>query len=144
MKNYYQWILVIGFLVVLFFYINSISNVPTIKIGGQDIKVDLAETPAEQNQGLSGRVGLAENEGMLFVFDKPGKHSFWMKDMNFPIDMIWLGEDLKIIYIKKNALPELFPETYGPGTDAKYVLEVVSGFSEKHNLQIGDSVEFTY
>lgn len=118
-----------------------------VKIAGQKIKVDLALTPAQQNQGLSGRSALLENEGMLFVFDTPGKYSFWMKDMNFPIDMIWIqGEntaDLKIVYIKKNARPELYPETYGPDREANYVLEVVSGFAEKNNLQVGDSVEFT-
>jgi uncharacterized membrane protein (UPF0127 family) len=67
-----------------------------------------------------------------------------MKDMNFPIDIIWISEDLNIVYIKKDARPELFPESYRPETKAKYVLEVVSGFSEKNNLKVGDRVEFTY
>jgi uncharacterized membrane protein (UPF0127 family) len=54
---------------------------------------------------------------------------------------------MKVDYIKKNALPQLYPETYGPGVndmDAKYVLEVVSGFSDKNNIKVGDSVKFTY
>src|SRR5450759_2107151 len=111
------------------------GQIQSVKIAGQNIKVDLALTPAEQEQGLSARTTLAEDSGMLFVFDRPGQYPFWMKDMNFPIDMIWITEDMKVVYIKKDARPELYPETYGSGNDAKYVLEVVSGFSDKNNLK---------
>ena len=79
---------------------------------------------------------------MLFVFDKPGQYPFWMKDMNFAIDIIWIGEDLRVVYIKKDARPELYPETYTPTENAKYVLEVPAGFSEKNNLKVGDSASF--
>ncbi len=127
------------------------ENIRYAKIAGQNIKVALALTPAEQAQGLSGRNKLKENEGMLFVFNHPDKYYFWMKDMNFPIDIIWLapsGEkdarNMEVIYIKKDAQPELYPETYGPEENAKYVLEVVSGFSDKNNLKAGDNVLFTY
>lgn len=106
--------------------------------------VDLATTPEQRSQGLSGRHSLREDEGLLFVFDKPGQYGFWMKEMNFPIDIIWLDESKRIIYIKKDARPELYPEVYGPTTDAKYVLEVVAGFSDKHNVKEGDRAEFTY
>jgi hypothetical protein len=64
--------------------------------------------------------------------------------MNFPIDIIWISDDMRVVYIKKDARPELYPETYGPNTDAKYVLEVPSGFSDQNHLQIGDSAVFTY
>jgi uncharacterized membrane protein (UPF0127 family) len=108
------------------------------------MKVELALTKEEQAQGLSGRNELRETEGMLFIFPQSGKYNFWMKDMNFPIDMIWVGEDMKVIYIKKDARPESYPEMYGPAKgeqDAKYVLEVVSGFSEKNNLKEGDRIK---
>jgi hypothetical protein len=111
-----------------------------VQIAGQEISVELASTTAEQNKGLSGRSELLENSGMLFVFDQPGKHSFWMKDMNFPIDMIWVGEDMKVVYIKKNATPETYPEAFTPDTDAKYVLEISAGFSDKNGLKVGDIV----
>ncbi|MDE2399661.1 MAG: DUF192 domain-containing protein [Patescibacteria group bacterium] len=123
------------------------ENIKYVKIAGKNIKVDLALTPSEQSQGLSGRASLDENTGMLFVFDRPDKYAFWMKDMNFSIDMIWIGEDNKIVFIKKNALPKDYPETYQPGMDnntARYVLEITAGFSEKNNLKIGDEVVFTY
>jgi len=105
-----------------------------VHIAGQDIKVDLALTEAQREQGLSGRQSLNENEGMLFVFDSPGNYPFWMKDMNFPIDIIWLSEDGSVIYIKKNALPESYPEAYGPGTndgEAKYVWKLIQDFRIK-------------
>ncbi|MBI3888216.1 DUF192 domain-containing protein [Candidatus Nomurabacteria bacterium] len=114
-------------------------------IAGQKIKVDIALTPKDQEQGLSGRQSLGEKEGMLFIFNSLGKYPFWMKDMNFPIDMIWIGENEKVVYIKKNATPESYPGAYGPGQndgDAKYVLEVSVGFSDKNDLKVGDEVEF--
>ncbi len=148
--------LVCNFFVVFIFFIailflvgktDSTGNIKYVKITEQSIKVDLALTNTEQEQGLSGRSALKENEGMLFIFPKSGNYPFWMKDMNFPIDIIWIDEYKKVVFIEKNVLPESYPEIYGPSVyeqDAKYVLEIVSGFSAKHNLQVGDRVEFTY
>src|SRR3989344_341508 len=107
------------------------EDIKYVALNETKIKVDLATTEAEQVKGLSGRESLNEKEGMLFIFDRPGKHYFWMKDMNFPIDMIWIDEDLEIIYIKKDAKPDDFLQTFGPDEDTKYVLEVVAGFSDK-------------
>ena len=118
------------------------ESIRYVKIAGQEIKVEVASMPEERVRGLSGKRGLKEDEGMLFVFDRSGNYPFWMKDMNFPIDMVWIGENMKVIYIKENARPELYPEIYSPDKNAKYVLEVVSGFSQKNNLKVGDSVEF--
>jgi uncharacterized membrane protein (UPF0127 family) len=135
---------------IIFLLVNSrygflkpkINTIQYVKIAGQSIKVDLALTTAEQQKGLGGRNELKDNEGMLFVFAQPGRYYFWMKGMNFPIDIIWIGENMKVIYLKKNALSESYPETFGSDVNAKYILEVVAGFSEKNNLKEGDSVEF--
>ena len=128
------------------------ENIKYVKIGGQVIKVDLALTPTEQEKGLSGRKSLAEDAGMLFIFPKPSRNYFWMPDMNFPIDIIWLAphslgevgldENLQVIYIKKDASPGSYPETFGPNENSKYVLEVSAGFSEKNNVKEGNLVEF--
>ncbi len=144
MKKILPFILVIIFLILGFFLLKSESE-PTsnfVRIAGQDIKVEIVTTPVEQAQGLSGRQGLNENEGMLFVFEQSGNYPFWMKDMKFAIDIIWITEGKKVVYIQKDARPESFPLMYDPKANAKYVLEVVSGFSEKNNLKVGDSVEF--
>jgi len=118
-------------------------------IGGQKILVEVAVMLDEITKGLSGRESLREGNGMLFVFEDMGDafspaHDFWMRNMKFSIDMIWIGRDHKIVYIKKDARPESYPETFGPGAevDARYVLEVNSGFSEKYNIKEGDLVEF--
>jgi uncharacterized protein len=133
-------------LITAFLVYNSEEDVRVkrVRIGGQNIRVELALTPEERTLGLSGRDALGDTEGMLFVFPEPGEYLFWMKGMNFPIDIIWIDEKKQIIYVKTNALPENYLETYGPEQDAKYVLEVSAGFSEKNNVKVGDKVRFTY
>ena len=149
MKNKFIFVAIV-LSVILFFSFNAlkykIENITEVKIAGQSIKVELALTPAEQARGLSGRESLKDDEGMLFVFsdqDKNKTHKFWMKDMNFPIDMIWIDKDKKVIYIKKDARPESYPNLFGPDVASQYVLETVSGFADKNNLKIGDGVELT-
>jgi uncharacterized membrane protein (UPF0127 family) len=118
------------------------NSIQYVKIGGQTIKTELALTQEAQTLGLSGRKGIAEGTGMLFVFPKPGKNYFWMKEMKFPIDIVWLDENLKIIYIAQSVSPESYPATFGPEKESQYVLEISAGFAEKNNLQENDQVEF--
>lgn len=143
------FVILILFLVGLFFIIRPVNyfvprDITHVKIAGQNLKAILALTPEEHEHGLSGRESLESDEGMLFVFEKVDKYYFWMKGMKFSIDMIWIDENMKVFYIKENAKPEDFMETYGPDIDTKYVLEVNAGFSNKNNLKVGDSVIFTY
>ena len=144
MKNQKIWqsfVLIIVFFVFIFFINNKFGDKSKhVEIGGVTLKTEIVSTSESQEFGLSNRKSLGEDEGMLFVFENSGIYSFWMKDMNFPIDMIWIDKNLKIVFIKKNATPESYPETFSSSTDALYVLEVVSGFSDKYNLKIGDSV----
>ena len=78
----------------------------------------------------------------IFVFDKSYKYSFWMKDMLFPIDIIWIGEDFSVVDITENAEPNSYPNLFTPREEALYVLEVNAGFSNEKGLKIGDKVEF--
>ena len=137
------FILVLGFLVNLPQGNLTPENIRYVQIGGQSVRVDLAMSAEAQTRGLSGRASLPEGEGMLFIFDRPGKHMFWMRDMNFTIDIIWITEDWRVVYIEKNAAPESYPKFFGPDAYVKYVLEVPAGFSEKNNLQAGNAVLFT-
>lgn len=148
-NNFFSWILVFVFIFLCFILINNnfskkieIQDIKYIKIAEKILKVELALTEEEQEKGLSGRNELKEDESMLFVFNHIDKYSFWMKEMNFPIDIIWIGEDFKVVYIKEKATPESYPEAFTPSQNAKYVLEVFPGFSEKNNLKVGDKVEF--
>ncbi len=142
-KAFYIVISIAAVVVLCSFFLPTHKNstIGHIEIAGKTLKVDLAITPAEQEQGLSGRTGLAADQGMLFIFPNPGQYAFWMKDMNFPIDMIWFDQNLSVIYIKENAPPSSYPQTFGPAEDAKYVLEVDAGFSAENGLKIGDKMK---
>lgn len=103
---------------------------------------------ADRKKGLSGRNSLPLNQGMLFVFEKKGPYQFWMKDMKFAIDIIWIDENKKIVDIIADVPPE--PGTsdkklrkYSSRSDALYVLEVNAGLSVLHELGIGDQINFT-
>lgn len=146
-KNVLMLLILIIFAFFCFFFLNNLvskfnSEIKKVEIGGKIIKVSVVSTVESREKGLSGRESIAEDEGMLFVFENLGRHGFWMKDMNFPIDIIWLDQSKKIIFIKKNVLPSTYPEIFYPDSDANYVLEVISGFSEKNNLQIGNYAKF--
>lgn len=140
-------LIVITFVILFLFNIShqpELTSIKYVNIGDARVKVALAITERERMIGLSGKEFLDESEGLFFIFDKPDKYSFWMKDMNFPIDIIWLDQELEIVHIKNSAVPSSYPETYRSDTDALYVLEVVAGFVEKNNLKVGDTAAFTY
>lgn len=113
---------------------------PVVLQGDISLSVFTADDPAERAMGLSSFDTLEEDEAMLFIFDYPGRYPFWMKDMKFAIDIVWLDVSGVIVYIKENAEPSDYPNAYYPDTDALYVIEFVSGFVEKQNIQIGDTL----
>ncbi|MEK6821028.1 MAG: DUF192 domain-containing protein [archaeon] len=113
----------------------SASSVLTIDEA--EIAVEIADTLAARARGLSGRRALAEDAGLLFVFDTADYHGFWMKEMNFPIDIIWFDDDWRVVGITPNATPQDFPKVYQPPAPTRYVLEVNAGFAAVHHLGIG-------
>lgn len=101
------------------------SNEPLLMEGaGMTLMVDVADTHESRVQGLSGREVLPGGEGLLFDFKRMGKHSIWMKDMRFAIDIVWLDEQGRVVDVKSRARPESFPETFRNVRPARYVLEV--------------------
>lgn len=96
-------------------------------IHNKKIEVCISDTVDTRRKGLSDTPSLSQGKGMLFVFDEMGSHSFWMKDMNYPIDILWLDEQMNEVYRKSNASPTDFPDSYVSGVPAKYVLEVNPG-----------------
>jgi len=106
------------------------------------VRAEVAATPALRQQGLSGHAPLQENEGMLFVYqeDEDGMQGFWMKDMLFPIDIIWIDTEGRVITIAKNIQPESYPEVFYPARAAQYVLEVQAGFADAHAIAEGTKV----
>jgi len=114
-----------------------------IKIGSTEIKAEIADTNLKRIKGLMFRKALPENEGMLFVFEKEDYHTFWMMNMSFPIDIVWINKDKEIIDIVKNAQPcRISCTSFRPKNIALYVLEVNANFTDKRNIQIGSKVEF--
>lgn len=113
-----------------------------LKIGQAEVLADVARTAKEREAGLSGRSGLGDDEGMLFVFDQPGYYPFWMKEMKFPIDIIWISEDLEIVDISSNLSPDSFPQTFRSQRPVLYVLEVERGFVSQNQVGLGRSVFF--
>ena len=120
---------------------NIVSKVNhVLRIGNASVRVDIADTPTLRERGLSGRKLLLDDQGMYFIFDHPDVYPFWMKEMNFPIDIIWIGEHMSVVDITKSASPSSFPQTFVSSVSALYVLEVQAGFAERHGIKIGDQV----
>jgi uncharacterized membrane protein (UPF0127 family) len=107
----------------------------------QTMTLLVASTRAEQEHGLSDVPYLASTTGMLFVFDKPDDYGFWMKDMEFPLDIIWLDQSFKIIHIEHDLSPSTYPNVFYPGSPAKYVIEVNAGIAQKFSLAIGETMQ---
>lgn len=114
-----------------------------VTVGNKDFSVEVVDTNYLLEKGLSGHAPLLDGEGMLFVFKNEGKYGFWMKDMLFPIDIIWIDENFKIVHIEKNIGPETYPKTFYPDSFARYVLEIKAGESQMLQIKIGDSVKIT-
>jgi uncharacterized membrane protein (UPF0127 family) len=112
-----------------------------LKIGEKIIFVEVVRTEKERGEGLSERKSLAEDSGMLFVFDQLDFYSFWMKGMNFPIDIVWLDENLKIIDFSLSVEPKTYPKSFLPREPALYALEINAGLVGKYGLKIGDLIQ---
>lgn len=105
------------------------------------VQLEVARTESQKNRGLSGRDTLPENRGMLFVFDRTDAHCFWMKDMKFGLDMLWLDERGDIVFMRQNVAPETYPDTQCPDVPARYVVEVRAGMAGRAGLRVGGSLD---
>jgi len=110
------------------------------RFGEHIVELEVVDTIETRTQGLSGRESLTEGTGMLFVFDEPGTHGIWMKDMNFAIDVLWLNENFQIIYMVEGMTPESFPNVYRSRKPAKYVVEFPANFVSENNVMIHDQM----
>lgn len=116
----------------------------TVRFDGVTVTADVASSAAQQSKGLSGRTSLAADTGMLFVFSQDASTAFWMKDMRFPIDIIWINDDTVVdldadVPIVTSGSPPL----YTPVTPVNYVLEVNAGFAAAHGIAIGSAAAIT-
>ena len=79
---------------------------------------------------------------MLFIFPENGVYGFWMKNMRFPLDILWLSDTGAVVYMVESVSPETYPENFTPDKPARYVLELPSGWAKVHGVQLGDIVRF--
>ncbi len=125
--------------------LSFIKSASTVTIGDHNFKVTVAASREEREIGLSKTKSLSQDQGMIFLFEKPDYHSFWMKNMKFPIDIIYINKDT-IVTIKNNVKPpkdnKESPIIHTPTALADKVLEIQAGLSEKYNFKNGDRVKY--
>lgn len=139
-------VLIILLIVGIYFVLKKERSEVWFKNQNLKVEVEVAETLWEQARGLMGRQSLAEDEGMLFVFSDEAPRSFWMKNTYIPLDLIFISQEKKIVEIKRNFEPcqESNCPVYRSQASAKYVLEVNGGFCEKHQIEVGDELDFSF
>jgi len=141
-------IAILSFLIFLFllfifylytqFFVEK-KTITIVNADGKEIKinVEIAADPFKQARGLMFRDKLGENEGMLFVFNKPAKYGFWMVNTTIPLDAIFFDENKRVVDIIKMEPCRTMADyckVYAPKAEAKYVLEVNQGFAEKNKI----------
>lgn len=116
-------------------FVKGDSNIVT------KIDIEIAETDAEQQQGLMNRPKMEETQGMLFIFKREAPQSFWMKNTIISLDIIYIDAKHRIVSIAKDAQPYSTTALPSQGP-AQYVVEVIAGFADKYNLKSGDLVQW--
>lgn len=113
-----------------------------LRVNDTTVSVEIADETHEQTQGLSRRSGLKSNNGMLFIFPEKEERTFWMKDMNFPLDVLWIA-DGEVVSVSNDVQPPSgghIPRMYSY-VPADMVLEVGADFIEMYEISIGDRVD---
>jgi uncharacterized protein len=136
-----------GVLIIWSFYafLNSpapahYQNNSKLFVGSIQIPIEVADSDEERSLGLSRRESLLEGNGLLFIFEIPGSYGFWMKEMRFPIDIVWINEEWEVVGVERKVAPSTFPETFYPPSPVKYVLELNSGEADKKGIDAGSKV----
>lgn len=128
--------------VAIVLLLKPIAYPKQLLINGKVFEIEVADSPKLLVRGLSGHAPLSSNQGMLFVFQTPGDYGIWMKDMTFPIDIIWINENYRVVHVEKAVSPQTYPKVFHSSSNSIYVLEIASGEAERINLKNGDLVEF--
>lgn len=112
----------------------------TIQIGGTRLSAEIVTSEVLQGQGLSGRDSIGKNQAMVFSYEKPKQLCFWMKDMKFAIDMVWLDSSKKVVATEQNVKPDTYPKNFCH--DGQYVVELAANSIKQLDLKSGDTVKF--
>ncbi len=140
-RDILSWVL-IGFALVLIglaaFYAiwPQVRPHVTVKLGDGVYNATVAKTADDITKGLSGTTGLRQDQALLMVYESDGKWPIWMKDMQYPIDIVWMDKGKKVVHIVKNAPPDSYPEKFTPKKDARYVIELPAGATSQKNITV--------
>jgi len=133
---------VLFYIITAFIPRDTISSVNKLVINQASYQIEVVDTDESRARGLSGRDSLPQDEGMLFVFEHPDIYCFWMKKMQFDIDIIWLDSNKEVVHIAEEVSPDTYPQSFCPNQPAKYVLEVSDKEVQSQNISIGDRADF--
>jgi uncharacterized membrane protein (UPF0127 family) len=115
---------------------------PQLIVGEHRLRLEIADTDAEQARGLSWRASLPRDQGMLFVFASSGNPCFWMKDMRFDLDLIWLDADKRVVGVERGLRPATYPRSFCPSRPVRYVIELNSGGASAMAVSNGMLLDF--
>jgi uncharacterized membrane protein (UPF0127 family) len=154
MNKFLIGVLFIGFTLFIVYFANFVmidvsqkNEIKNIKVGEKEYILEVVTTSEDLKKGLSKFKNIEDNQGMLFVFDTPGRWSIWMKDMKFNIDIIFLNEKKEVVTLFKNIQFENHENVfeyrkYIPDYDSKYVIELKEGEIQKNKIKVGDIISF--
>lgn len=114
----------------------------TVVIGKKVFVASISADPTSRSNGLSGTEPLAANAVMLFAFPAASNWGFWMKDMNYPLDIIWLDASGTVVYLEKDLATSTYPEVFAPSatTPALYVIEADAGTAAANKVKVGSTI----
>ena len=125
----------------LFFYIQHAPLSEEKMATYSAFRFEIADSEAERVQGLSGRSNVPPGSGLLFIFDRPERYGFWMKDMLISIDIIWLADDGTILEIEEGVSPDTYPTPFYPPRPVRYVLETRVGEAKAQGWTVGTRIQ---
>jgi uncharacterized membrane protein (UPF0127 family) len=113
-----------------------------IHIGHQTYHVRVATTLSAQARGLSGEYNMPSDEGMLFIFHQLGPQCMWMKDMQLPLDMLWLDRDKTVVHVERDVTPDSYPQNFCSPKPAQFVVELNAGEINRSGVSVGRQITF--
>jgi len=139
-------ILFLVLLLVLFFGIFQKKKQGQVCFNNYCFNVEIAQTSAQKAKGLMFRKEIEQNQGMLFIFEQEKEHSFWMKNVSFPLDIIWIDANKKVVFVSYDSQPcynDSKCTAIKPTANAKYVLEINGGVAKGIGIKEGSQLVFS-
>ena len=134
-------IVLAGAVVVVLVALHGGAQTARLQTPRATFSLAIADTDAARHKGLGGRTSMPANQGMLFEFGVPSNECFWMKDMRFALDMVWLDSSKRVIQVRPNLSPATYPQTFcAPNT--KYVVELNAGQAARAGIALGQQLSF--